>query len=166
MQWKYKRENEKSNNIKKICLYNNTQAMYLWLGTLRDGMLAVEDNRKKSAEEPTGNWLEPVFVGHLFTPKYWELELLTEATRQNWTKNVSQEPVLVQFSSGFFWFWEPDYQGTSLGTLYLVYVFGSPVYSLSPPYSPITSCTQLQTAVRVLIFLSECLHSISVLPWG
>ena len=32
-------------------------------------------------------------------------------------------------------------QGTSLGTLYLVYVFRSLIYSLSPPYSPITSCT-------------------------
>ena len=35
-------------------------------GTLRD---AVEDNRKKSAEELTGNQLELVFVGYLFTPK-------------------------------------------------------------------------------------------------
>ena len=73
-----------------------------WLGTLRDGMLAVEDNRKKSAEEPTGNWLEPVFVGPLFTPRYWEPELLTEAIRQNQTENSSQELLLVQFSSGFF----------------------------------------------------------------
>ena len=81
-----------------------------WLGTLRDGMLAVEDIRKKSAEELTGNWLKLVFVGPLFTPKYWELEPLTEAIRQNQTENGSQELVLVQFGSSFFWFWELDFE--------------------------------------------------------
>ena len=34
-------------------------------------------------------------------------------------------------------------QGMSLGTLYLVYVFRPLIYSLFPPYSPITSCTYI-----------------------